>query len=1113
MASAASSHEGTVFSLLRQSARPSCPATDDRLMARLCESGKQLLKSKAYDLVSEAEGRPVLFHYSADGTPLATRQRVVAEVGQGRRVSMQGRATEEYLVQHAFYRHIGLDGKRRTAVVLRDPLPLTNGKGVLACFSCALAYVVHPRDMGHHGLSISHYTFDRALYTGMEKLFRKHHAHVSSMIQEEAQQSPRNTLQPILDWVVSCGCALHDTQNALKWSMHQQFCDAEAMGDVYIVIQSVLNSYGLVLAHMGAWLRRVLVFSGEDELEPMEVMQELWTTLGCDPELTETLACELRLCWRDGCLRVAASRGKGVASVIERVSGALLALWKFKTFSTSRWCSVGTPCRTFVAALLTGFDSMVSHIRQDPASSDFHLHGYEKLSLQKKEFLVVAGLAAYVPEAFLLELLEDSRIPMRLAAFQDCLRDEAGFLARISLPVWSLLANVCGWSGLQLQSEVLFAAHTAIGFISTRVLTEAQKLPWALATGDLDRNLADLKAGPEPDEPTAAKVWSLLQVGYNRELLKQGLMLIQDCPWSSASAEQQHASATVMKKFHPEYGQETLMVRAMLHSMRLLLPGLSPEEKKLKREELRAQRLQARNPEKISGRHVYVKDLVSTGLTMKFSGSKEVPANLSQIVLKKHGQSWHRMPAAMKRKYEARAALERSESSRKLEESVEESQARAEVLRSRLPEQNQQSRPPLLLSECKLTRADEASWGELLKSAAFAEASSLQRLRAEAKVAAPIIEQSLQDALAAVTLKENTITKARPAWLSRLCWGRGFFSKAALVFYTADGGKHVFKVLYATQSPLAAYFSSLEPEESCLPIVPGGANSWSRPAEAFMDQVFRVDYMNVVPWHALPDAEEYEIAVLQHLAHKGGDVVASDARPVPLQEFLSWLPPRVPKKHGSAKQSPASGDLQRILSKHPGLTRLLTKGPDPKPGPSQGEEEAASSSEQSSDEKADAKGEADGADDVFAELEKQRRLWIGPDLAQPEEFKVKLLGGNYVKSQSGLVYDRFQGSARAQPELEAWCRQYGFAKTASYQVSVFGARVASVFAQAWCHKMQYFRDLCIMSGDPAYRYSVADIQSYAEPEEFTQVAAELRGGQQLSRLQQLRALRPSHSGL
>jgi hypothetical protein len=468
----------------------------------------------------------------------------------------------------------------------------------------------------------------------------------------------------------------------------------------------------------------------------------------------------------------------------------------------------------------------------------------------------------------------------------------------------------------------------------------------------------------------------------------------------------------------------------------------------------------------------------------------------------------------MKRKYEARAALERSESSRRLEESIVESQARAEVLRSQLPEQNLQSRPRLLLSECKLLRTDEALWGELIKSPAFAEAS-LQQLRADAKVAAPIIEQSLQDALAAVTLKENAITKARPAWLSRLCWGRDFFSKAALVFYSEDGSKQVFKLLYATQSPLAAYFSSLEPEESCLPIVPAGADSWGQPAEAIMDKVYRVDYMNVVPWHALPDAGECEIAVLQHLAHKGGNVVASAASPVPLQAFLSWLPPRAPKTHGAAKQSVASEDLQRILSKHPGLTRLLTKRPDRKPGPdtSARDEDAASSSEQSSDEHATAKGEEDGADDVFAQLEKLRQQWVGPDLAQPEEFKVKLQGGKYVKSQTGVVYDRFQGSARAQPELEAWCRQYGFAKTASYQISVFGTRVASVFAQAWCHKMQYFRDLCIMSGDPAYSYSVADIQSYVEPEEFTQVAAELRGGQQLSRLQQLRALRPSRSGL
>ena len=101
--------------------------------------------------------------------------------------------------------------------------------------------------------------------------------------------------------------------------------------------------------------------------------------------------------------------------------------------------------------------------------------------------------------------------------------------------------------------------------------------------------------------------------------------------------------------------------------------------------------------------------------------------------------------------------------------------------------------------------------------------------------------------------------------------------------------------------------------------------------------------MNVVPWHALPDARECEIGVLQQLAYKGGGVVASAADAVPLLTFLSWLPPKAPKTHGAAKPSSSSADLQGILSKHPGLTKLLTKRSDPRPEPGKGtpDEDAA----------------------------------------------------------------------------------------------------------------------------------------------------------------------------
>eukprot|EP00974_Lingulodinium_polyedra_P065558 6338930-Lingulodinium_polyedra.AAC.1 len=41
-----------------------------------------------------------------------------------------------------------------------------------------------------------------------------------------------------------------------------------------------------------------------------------------------------------------------------------------------------------------------------------------------------------------------------------------------------------------------------------------------------------------------------------------------DVPWAMSTVEQQHVSGTVMARFHPDYGQDTLMVQSMIHTMR-----------------------------------------------------------------------------------------------------------------------------------------------------------------------------------------------------------------------------------------------------------------------------------------------------------------------------------------------------------------------------------------------------------------------------------------------------------------------------------------------------------------------------------------------------------------
>jgi hypothetical protein len=178
MASAGSSSDrGSAFSLMKRFGQVSSMASDQdvRLMARYCEMCKHLLRERVADLVAEADGAPLLRHYRSDGTPVSTKHRYAVQLRQGSKVKREGKATDEYLVQHAFFRYIDAGSRARTTVMLRDPMPLTHGKGAVACLSAGLAFLVHPRQLGHVGIVVSHYLFDRALLQALSRLFDKHH--------------------------------------------------------------------------------------------------------------------------------------------------------------------------------------------------------------------------------------------------------------------------------------------------------------------------------------------------------------------------------------------------------------------------------------------------------------------------------------------------------------------------------------------------------------------------------------------------------------------------------------------------------------------------------------------------------------------------------------------------------------------------------------------------------------------------------------------------------------------------------------------------------------------------------------------------------------------------
>ena len=113
-----------------------------------------------------------------------------------------------------------------------------------------------------------------------------------------------------------------------------------------------------------------------------------------------------------------------------------------------------------------------------------------------------------------------------------------------------------------------------------RFLNHVLQLPFRLCIGDVDQNLQELVSEDEPAEPTSRKIWQLIKVyGCNKERIKAALALVAQASWHTGVAEQQHASGTVVSKYHPEITQDALVIRAYVHTLRHLLPEATEGEK------------------------------------------------------------------------------------------------------------------------------------------------------------------------------------------------------------------------------------------------------------------------------------------------------------------------------------------------------------------------------------------------------------------------------------------------------------------------------------------------------------------------------------------------------
>ena len=121
----------------------------------------------------------------------------------------------EFLVMNQFLRAKLANGTTSTRLLMWEPHKLEYGKKVPAILGVCWKNWISARKLGHCGICIEHYAFDRAGFSALDRLVRQWHEQEKQTWRHELH-GRHPTVADLTELVVVTACALHDCHNAFK---------------------------------------------------------------------------------------------------------------------------------------------------------------------------------------------------------------------------------------------------------------------------------------------------------------------------------------------------------------------------------------------------------------------------------------------------------------------------------------------------------------------------------------------------------------------------------------------------------------------------------------------------------------------------------------------------------------------------------------------------------------------------------------------------------------------------------------------------------------------------------------------------------------------------------
>ena len=434
----------TIAAYIKKVSRPThtLERKDTFELDRACEVAKDVCKVAAERLIAAADADPCLQSCACDGTPISVSVEVSASLPSGRVVRRRGKASHEFLVTSEFVRRAPPVGLPTTVFGTTEPVPLTNGKTADRVFEAARARWRSLRQLGHRAGAVQHYCFDRCGMEAIARRMRQWHELVKAQWEGDDEDAE---LLHLLEWVEVSACACHDLHNSFKWSLSEDLHDSETMRDCFIGVESLRNSFDVVLVHIHEWVALHLQPSDPWDSEEKQHWHGVWAALVVDEEVASLLR-DVELRFEGGRLAVTAEV-LSFQDPVGHVVTLLLGAWGIRRFSDSRWLTIGPCARGMIAAALLGLSSFVLWVQTKPTVSGYFLNGFHRLQPPHWLSLTKAALVSKVPDAALRRVMQDSRVALLADELRSDVKEAAANLEDTSNFTWEKLASIAGVTG------------------------------------------------------------------------------------------------------------------------------------------------------------------------------------------------------------------------------------------------------------------------------------------------------------------------------------------------------------------------------------------------------------------------------------------------------------------------------------------------------------------------------------------------------------------------------------------------------------------------------------------------------------------------------------------